>query len=85
MEERLEEILENVKAMRGSWTSFFVFCCFCSSWFTFMSVRDLEGEQVKTNTNLRTIINILNQDSILNPNHSEEEVKEKSTHTKTKK
>lgn len=85
MEEKLDKILENVKAMRGGWTGFFAFWCFVFSFMIWWNSVDLKDEQIKTNTNLRTIINILNQDSILNPNHPEKEVKEKSMHTKTKK
>lgn len=82
MEEKLEK--ENVKAMRGSWMSFLVFGCFISSWFTFVYTMDVKGEQIKTNTNLRTIINILNQDSIRNPNLSEENVEKENKRNKLK-
>lgn len=83
MKNRLDEIikkLDSIKSETGE--GFLTLLCFIA--ICVMCNFQMEGveEQKRTNTNLRTIINILNHDSIPDLNHSEEN--QTSTNTKTK-
>lgn len=85
MEEKLNEISKNIHEIRWNGNGFLIFLCFMSMFVGCIYLSDIAQESKKTNTNLRTIINILNHDSIMDSYENDsEKVKEKSTNNKTK-
>lgn len=86
MKNKLDEIIERLDRIKSeTGEGFLTLLCFLALCVMCSSQIDAVEEQKRTNTNLRTIINILNHDSIMDSHEDDsEKVKDKSTNHKTK-
>lgn len=65
MENKLDEISKDLRQIRHNGNGFLIFMCFMAMFVGCVYLEDIMDESRKTNTNLKTIINILSRDSIM--------------------